>query len=112
MHCLGAKMRGVWQAPWPLFTPPTDCPRGLIHPVCTLIHTEDALLLLLLLLLGRTWEAHNRVTADGGVGHVAPHVINDGHIACSGVATTHGTQHIIVTRLEGNVEKLAQLGQL
>ena len=57
-----------------------------------------------------TWEANNNITADGGIRHVAPDVVDDAGVSRSRVATLHSTQDVVVTGLEGDVEEFTQLG--
>mmetsp|Transcript_37621 Transcript_37621/g.95012 ORF Transcript_37621/g.95012 Transcript_37621/m.95012 type:complete len:365 (-) Transcript_37621:599-1693(-) len=64
------------------------------------------------LLLALAWEPHDHVARDGGVGHVAADVVDDGAVALVRVAALHLAQDVVVAALEGDVEELAQLGQL
>ena len=58
------------------------------------------------------WEGHDHVGADRRIRHPLANAVDDAAVAVHRVAPGHCPQHVVVAALEGDVEVLAQLGEV
>ena len=62
--------------------------------------------------VGFAREAHDCVSADGGIGHQLADLLDDAAVAGGGVTPRHGLEQLVVAALEGHMEVLTHLRQL